>query len=311
MTKTLRPWLFPILGTLLLAPAVAQSPAPSERPACKPSETGCAQDKERQLDPEPSRDAQEEPGIQDNSFLVEEAYNQESGVVQHIQSFQRSWTSGDWAYSFTQEWPVNVAPRNQLSFTVPIVRSGGPSAPNAAVGDIALNYRYQLIGSGDTKLAFSPRFTVLLPSGDSSRGYGAGGTGIQVNLPLSAVLSKTFVTHWNAGATFVPSAKGDSGSKAATTGFNLGQSTVWVVKPRFNVLLETVYYSAERVVAPKLTERATTILLNPGVRWAHNFKSGLQIVPGISIPVGVGPSVGEVGLLFYLSFEHPFRRMGK
>ena len=47
-----------------------------------------------------------EPGIQDNSFLVEEAYNQEFGVVQHISSFTRFWDSKDWNYSFTQEWPV-------------------------------------------------------------------------------------------------------------------------------------------------------------------------------------------------------------
>jgi hypothetical protein len=46
------------------------------------------------------------PKIEDNSFLVEEAYNQEFGVVQHIQNFQRYWNSKDWIYTFTQEWPV-------------------------------------------------------------------------------------------------------------------------------------------------------------------------------------------------------------
>ena len=30
------------------------------------------------------------PPIQDNSFLIEEAYNQERGVVQHIGTFQHS-----------------------------------------------------------------------------------------------------------------------------------------------------------------------------------------------------------------------------
>src|SRR4051794_6428190 len=49
--------------------------------------------------------AQGEPQIQDNSFFVEEAYNQERGVVQHISTFSRMWNSKDWAYSFTQEWP--------------------------------------------------------------------------------------------------------------------------------------------------------------------------------------------------------------
>ena len=46
------------------------------------------------------------PGIQDNSFLVEEAYNQNFGVVQHISSFTRFFESKDWNYTFTQEWPV-------------------------------------------------------------------------------------------------------------------------------------------------------------------------------------------------------------
>lgn len=41
--------------------------------------------------------AQEAVPIQDNSFLIEEAYNQESGVVQRISIFERpddgrSWT---------------------------------------------------------------------------------------------------------------------------------------------------------------------------------------------------------------------------
>jgi hypothetical protein len=41
------------------------------------------------------------------------------------------------------------------------------------------------------------------------------------------------------------------------------------------------------------------------VRWAHNFTNGLQIVPGVSVPMGAGPSAGERGVIFYLSFEHP------
>ncbi len=54
------------------------------------------------------------PPIQDNSFLVEEAYNQEPGVVQTIQTYTRLAGTGDWAYSLTQEWPVPDI-RNQLS----------------------------------------------------------------------------------------------------------------------------------------------------------------------------------------------------
>jgi hypothetical protein len=40
--------------------------------------------------------------IQDNSFLIEEAYNQEKNVVQHIFSFSRE-RNGSYFASFTQE----------------------------------------------------------------------------------------------------------------------------------------------------------------------------------------------------------------
>jgi len=62
------------------------------------------------------------------------------------------------------------------------------------------------------------------------------------------------------------------------------------------------------VVANDQTQRSKSLLISPGVRWAYNFKSGLQIVPGVAVPLGVGPSSGERGLILYLSFEHPIRR---
>ena len=52
--------------------------------------------------------------IADNSFLIEEAYNQEAGVVQHISAWQRSLRTAAWAYTFTQEWPVG-SQTHQLS----------------------------------------------------------------------------------------------------------------------------------------------------------------------------------------------------
>ena len=59
-------------------------------------------------------------------------------------------------------------------------------------------------------------------------------------------------------------------------------------------------------MAPGQTQRENSAFMSPGLRWAHNFESGLQIVPGVAVPVGVGKSRGEVGVIFYLSFEHPF-----
>ena len=54
--------------------------------------------------------------ILDNSFLVEEAFNQERGIVQNI----FTWTRGrdrTWNATFTQEWPV-PGMTHQLSYTV-------------------------------------------------------------------------------------------------------------------------------------------------------------------------------------------------
>lgn len=54
-----------------------------------------------------------------------------------------------------------------------------------------------------------------------------------------------------------------------------------------------------------LTERDYQFFLNPGLRAAFDFSSGLQIVPGLSAPIGLGQSSGRRGVLVYLSFEHP------
>jgi hypothetical protein len=249
-----------------------------------------------------------EPGISDNSFLIEEAYNQERGVVQHISSFARDWESGDWLYTFTQEWPV-PGERHQLSFTLPVLRVTLEDGTATGLGDALLNYRLQVAGMGeDPRVAFAPRLSVLLPTGSDARGLGAGGAAVQLDLPLSVTLGSRLVTHWNAGVTHAPKARDRTGEEAPTTAWNLGQSVVWLAHPRFNVLLETVWVRAQIVEGPGTTRRSDTLLLNPGIRWAWNFRNGLQIVPGLSMPIGLGPSRGYSALFLYLSFEHPFRR---
>ena len=251
-----------------------------------------------------AQDKKEGP-IQDNSFLIEEAYNQEAGVVQHISTFTRYQESKDWVYTFTQEWPVGGL-KHQFSFTLPWQRLEASLDGKQAFGDVALNYRYQLLGDGDAKVAISPRLTVLLPTGDEKQGYGRGATGIQVMFPVSWVINDAFVGHTNLGATRTPNAKNPMGEKATTQDVTLGQSFIWLVNSRFNVMLEYVHTSSQAVTGPDQTQRQSASFISPGVRWAYNFPSGLQIVPGIAVPIGVGSSRGEKAIFLYLSFEHPF-----
>ena len=250
----------------------------------------------------PASSAPDEPGIQDNSFLIEEAYNQDPGVVQHINTFVRSFDGDNWAYTFTQEWPVGGL-AHQLSYTLLVAEAG---AGNRGLGDLALNYRYQLVGSGEAKLACAPRFTVLLPTGSARKALGTGGLGLQVDVPLSFVLGKHFVSHTNVGFTHVFSAHDVPGDRAGISAYNLGASLVWLTSSRFNVLTETVWTRAQSVTGPGDRATADLWLVSPGIRWAYNFKSGLQIVPGLAFPLGVGPSRGQKSFLLYLSFEHPF-----
>jgi hypothetical protein len=81
-----------------------------------------------------------------------------------------------------------------------------------------------------------------------------------------------------------------------------------LARPTFNFLVEVVWTRDEAVTGPGRTAASDGLLVSPGIRWAHNFTSGLQIVPGVAFPIGVGPSAGNDAVFLYLSFEHPFRR---
>jgi outer membrane putative beta-barrel porin/alpha-amylase len=241
--------------------------------------------------------------IQDNSFLLEEAYNQESGVVQHISTFQRA-DGGDWAYAFTQEWPLGGI-RHQLSYTIPVENIEGFGT---GLGDVALNYRYQLAGNPEARTVAAPRLSVLLPTGQEEKGRGAGAVGFQVDLPLTLVLSNEIVTHWNAGATVVPSARNGFGAEATTFSRNLGASLVWLVRPSLNLLVEGLWLNEESVVGDGSTIQEETTVLSPGIRVAFDLAGDLQIVPGIAYTIGLSPDASEDALFLYLSFEHPFKR---
>jgi len=239
----------------------------------------------------------------DNSFLVEEAYNQEEGVVQHILTFTRDRASGAWALSFTQELPAPTQ-AHQLSYTLTYA-DGGEGGGERQFGDVLLNYRYQAAYE-EGKLAFAPRLSAVFPSGSTATGTGFRGFGAQVGLPVSVRLNGWLEAHSNLTFTWVPSGK--AGSEAAEwLSWSAGQSFVVSFTPRLNLLLEALFVATERRVGG-VTSKDDALLLSPGVRWGLDLPHDLQVVLGLAAPLGVGPSAGERALFAYLSVELPYWR---
>ncbi|MBA2687948.1 MAG: transporter [Gemmatimonadaceae bacterium] len=226
--------------------------------------------------------------FEDNSFLLEEAYNQEAGVVQHIAIMERGENNAINA-SFGQEWPLG-GQTHQFSYTVPLIRPGGAGA-EFGLGDITLDYRLQALG-GESRLAVAPRVSLSLPSGGNARGNGSYGIG--VGLPISYSVSPTITTHTNLSVLHVPGASAGDG-RTGNAEYSVGQSVIYKAYPQAHVMLESLWTGGD----------ADSFVISPGVRFALNFKSGLQIVPGFALPYetrGGGPT----SVLFYLSIEHPF-----
>jgi hypothetical protein len=251
--------------------------------------------------------AQETEPLQDNSFLIEEAYNQEPGVVQEINSFLHASGAGDWLYVLTQEWPVGGI-RNQLSYSLSFEHESDFNS--TGLGDALVNYRFQAIGAGGGQVYFAPRLSVVLPTGRPESGRGNGAFGLQANLPLTLMLTPRVSTHFNAGVTVIPSAENPLGQHATITTFSAGASVIWLVRPLFNLVLEGVWVGNDDVVGSGVTERQSSVFVNPGVRGGINCCGGLQIVPGIAYTISLTDNDPD-GLFLYLSFEHPFRKLQK
>jgi hypothetical protein len=244
-------------------------------------------------------------GIQDNSFFVEEAYNQEPGVVQHILNVPINFTNGsrEITPSFTQEWPV-FSQTHQLSYTIPYVFTEDDNG----LADMRLNYRLQALMEDQWSPAFAPRLSLVLPTGDRDKDFGTGVVGYETNLPFSKIISDRWTLHFNAGMSIFPNARNHH-----LTNYNLGASTIYAVSRDFNLMLETVAGwnedIAEGELAPEPTvDRATTALVSPGARYAFNLPNNAQLVVGLALPLGLTSDSPDWGLFFYCSFEHWFVR---
>ncbi len=230
--------------------------------------------------------------ITDNSFLVEEAFNQEPGIFQNIVTWMHQ--DGEWFFAFTQEWPA-PGMRHQLSYTVPIngLRDG------SGMGDSLLNYRLQVLEEGPGRPAFAPRVSLILPTARIDRS-----SGLQTNLPFSKQRND-FYFHWNAGFTWQHR---DDRPNLVTP--NLGASAIYRLRPMLNLMLESVFLSVESETAPgvtRQTERERSFTLSPGVRGGWNLAEDTQIIIGAAMPVTWTGGSSNAGILGYFSYELPFK----
>ena len=262
--------------------------------------------------------------IRDNSFLIEEAYNQESGVVQHIFTWFPTWDHSnndvrEFAFTYLMELPLG-SETHQFSFT-PLVfehfseePDGGPADEEGGWGDTLLNYRYQLLMDDECSLqpAVAPRFSLILPTGDEDRGLGTGEIGYQFNLPVSKELDP-FAFHFNAGLTYTPEVAvtlldGTTSPGRDLRAYNLGASAIWLASYDINFMLELVSLWEDELDEAGNRDRTTSVLLNPGIRGALYTGDEVQWVAGVGLPIGLSDDAPDIGLFIYMSVEHVFRK---
>ena len=216
--------------------------------------------------------------ITDNSFLVEEAFNQEAGVFQNIVDMRMN-ARDEWDSSFTQEWPL-FSQTHQISYTIPYAAAIG----GAGVGDAMIHYRIQLLTEGDGTPAFSPRISLIVPSGNADRGLGNGGAGWQVNLPFSEQAGDIYL-HWNVGSR---------------------DPRGWPSHPARRRKRDLACPADAQPDAGNDDRRARNgFTVSPGARFGWN-RGDAQVVVGVAAPVvwlnGSAPLSG----FGYLSYELPF-----
>ena len=214
--------------------------------------------------------AGEAPLIETRNFVPEAGVNRSDAALQYNVFFLGS----ELAHEITHEWAAGAA--HQISYTIALFTAG-----RTGLGDAAINYRYQLAGGAESRFAVAPRATLLLPT--RSRALGDPVKALQLVLPVTAVLGRRLVSHTNAGFTWYGSAPDNE--------LQLTQTFALAASDRVNVLLDAAY-----------TRTGTgehDIVVRPGLQFAFSAGPGLQIAPGIAVPV----NGSSRGVMVFLALE--------
>jgi hypothetical protein len=250
-------------------------------------------------------------GFSDHSFLLEEAYNQERGEVQHTLKavYIRDSRRRGWSFNFEQEWWL-FTEGHQLAFSIPFSHLREEGEKQRGVGDIPIEYRYQLTEEERKVPAVAPKFSLILPTGDRDKGTGNGVVGYEWSIAASKKVASRFALHANLGLSYFPKVRAplENGHrlspKRSLVSYDVGASAVFALSSDIHLLLEWVGEFEEEINDKGKRERVFSAILSPGIRAAVVNKNALQTVVGVGIPIGVTGPAENYGVFLYFSVEH-------
>jgi len=259
--------------------------------------------------------------FEDNSFLFDEAINQEKGIMQYVSNlYFDNVNGGNLLYSFTQEIPVG-GEQHQLNYSLlyHLDRATPSGQRSSGFGDISVGYHYKLTGKRD-KVMVIPGITVIIPTGNSQEGRGIGGAGAQATVTFTKRLSHRLVTHYNIGYTFISQAdrytysNTDSPVLAYERNLHyagLGAGATWYVSRKKVLFAELISNFVTDINQDGSLRHRNISTINPGFRFCIDANN-VQIVPGVSSPIILTDGAfSRMGIFFYLSIESeylPFTR---
>lgn len=217
--------------------------------------------------------------LPNSSFLLEEGWRADSGVNQHAIAY------GDrrWSYTWSQEFAAPARP-HRFGWSASVQATDSVSQ----LGDLSLDYVWQLKGTDADRIAVAPHLSFVTPlQGGEDRN-----AVVVASLPLSMRHGARAATHWNVRAAW---------TAALHEPFELvvAAGLVRLIGDRMAAVVETEFRPLDREVT-----------ISAGARWNPARSSGSGIVPGIAVPMTISRDDRSVSVLFHVMFEHQLSRSG-
>jgi hypothetical protein len=90
----------------------------------------------------------------------------------------------------------------------------------------------------------------------------------------------------------------------------LAGSTIYRLRPMFNLMLESLVTWQDAVAGPGQTSTSTIAIVSPGFRTGWNVGAA-QIIVGAAVPFTFANGTTDKGVFTYFSYEAPFWKVRK